>query len=109
MNIGEKLDEFAAKINASPEHIEGFTRCYHVKLKPEGHYELMFSDGQVGVHHEPQSAEADCTLKLSEKNFVKLLEGDWDPTKAFMTGQLKVEGKMGNALKLHQIVKTYSQ
>ncbi|AXF57265.1 SCP2 sterol-binding domain-containing protein [Salicibibacter kimchii] len=109
MNIKEKLNEFAAKINANPEHIEDFTRCYHVQLKPEGHYELMFSDGQVNVHHEPQSEGADCTLKLSEKNFIKLIEGDWDPTKAFMMGQLKVEGKLGNALKLHQIVKTYNQ
>ena len=48
--------------------------------------------------------EADCTIRISLANFVKLMEGDMDPTTAFMMGRLKVEGSMGIAMKLSKIV-----
>jgi len=44
--------------------------------------------------------EADTTMRLSEESLEKLLAGDLDPTMAYMTGKLKVEGKMGVALEI---------
>jgi putative sterol carrier protein len=44
--------------------------------------------------------EADTTIKISAENLEKLMTGSLDPTMAYMTGKLKVEGKMGVALKL---------
>ena len=40
------------------------------------------------------------TLIASADAFQSLLEGDLNPTMAFMTGKLKVEGDMGMAMKL---------
>ena len=34
----------------------------------------------------------------------KLLDGDLDPTMAYMTGKLKVEGRMGVALKINAML-----
>lgn len=45
---------------------------------------------------------------MSETNLHKLLEGDWNPTVAYMTGQLKIDGEIKHALKLHEIVKHYT-
>ena len=45
-------------------------------------------------------ADADTTIAISGENLEKLLKGNLDPTLAYMTGKLKVEGKMGVALKL---------
>jgi putative sterol carrier protein len=44
--------------------------------------------------------EADTTIAISAANLEKLMKGELDPTLAYMTGKLKVEGKMGVALKL---------
>ena len=44
--------------------------------------------------------EADTTINISAENLQKLMQGGLDPTLAYMTGKLKVEGKMGVALKL---------
>ncbi len=44
--------------------------------------------------------EADTTLRLGIEDFGKLLAGDLDPTLAYMTGKLKIEGSMGVAMKL---------
>ncbi|MBI2083233.1 MAG: SCP2 sterol-binding domain-containing protein [Deltaproteobacteria bacterium] len=50
------------------------------------------------------SGKANCTVKMSDENFVKLLEGKLNPQLAFMTGKLKVQGNMGLALKLQKIL-----
>ena len=49
-------------------------------------------------------AEADTTMRLSEENLEKLVAGNLDPTMAYMTGKLKVEGKMGVALKINAML-----
>ena len=45
--------------------------------------------------------EADTTMRLSLESLEKLVAGTLDPTLAYMTGKLKVEGKMGVALKIN--------
>ena len=44
--------------------------------------------------------EADVTLTASADVFKAILEGDMNPTMAFMTGKLSVDGSMGLAMKL---------
>ena len=44
--------------------------------------------------------EADTTLRFGADDLGKLLQGDLDPTLAYMTGKLKIEGSMGVAMKL---------
>ena len=46
-------------------------------------------------------SEADTTMRLSQESLEKLVAGTLDPTMAYMTGKLKVEGKMGVALKIN--------
>ena len=44
--------------------------------------------------------EADVTLSADADTFKGILDGDTNPTSAFMTGKLKVDGDMGMAMKL---------
>ncbi len=62
---------------------------------------VIFWDGeatppQIGNGDEAAST----TIRISAKNLEKLLAGGLDPTLAYMTGKLKVEGSLGVALKL---------
>lgn len=43
---------------------------------------------------------ADVTLTADTETFQSILEGDLDPTAAFMTGKLSVDGDMGMAMQL---------
>jgi putative sterol carrier protein len=43
---------------------------------------------------------ADTTLKLSLDSLEKMVAGGLDPTFAYMTGKLKVDGSLGVAMKL---------
>ncbi len=50
-----------------------------------------------------QDHDADCTLEISTKNALKMLEGDLNPMMAYMTGKLKIKGDMGIAMKMAQM------
>lgn len=44
--------------------------------------------------------DADCTLKADADTFQSILSGDLNPTAAFMSGKLSVDGDMGAAMRL---------
>jgi putative sterol carrier protein len=48
--------------------------------------------------------EADCTLTASSETFQGILSGDVNPTAAFMTGKLKLDGDMGTAMRLGSVL-----
>ncbi|MEM1077545.1 MAG: SCP2 sterol-binding domain-containing protein [Pseudomonadota bacterium] len=44
--------------------------------------------------------EAECTLSADRETFQGIMEGDVNPTAAFMGGKLKLDGDMSTAMKL---------
>ncbi|MCO8144562.1 SCP2 sterol-binding domain-containing protein [Rhodovulum tesquicola] len=54
-----------------------------------------------GAHAADTPAEV--TLTASLDTFRDMMEGDLNPTTAFMTGKLRIEGDMGKAMQLAHI------
>ena len=48
--------------------------------------------------------DADCTMTADADTFRGILDGDVNATSAFMTGKLKVDGDMGQAMKLGAVL-----
>jgi putative sterol carrier protein len=48
--------------------------------------------------------DAECTLTADAETFQGILSGDVNPTGAFMTGKLKVDGDMSQAMKLGSVL-----
>ena len=53
---------------------------------------------QDGVREGDEAA--DCTMSADAETFRGILDGDVNPTAAFMSGKLAVDGDMGTAMKL---------
>jgi putative sterol carrier protein len=70
------------------------------KFVIEGEGAIMMDAGGVRAGDE----EADVTLTASADVFQQILEGDLNPTSAFMTGKLAVDGNMGMAMKLGSVL-----
>jgi putative sterol carrier protein len=74
----------------------------------DGSVKLVIEDeGAVLVDEAGARAEdgpADCVMTADADTFRGMLEGDVDPTGAFMSGRLKIEGDMGLAMKLGSIL-----
>lgn len=64
---------------------------------------LIEGEGAVRIDGSGASADpsdADCTLIADVETFQGMLAGEVNPTAAFMTGRLRIEGDMGLAMKL---------
>jgi putative sterol carrier protein len=48
--------------------------------------------------------DADCVLSANAETFQGILDGEVNPTAAFMTGQLKLDGDMGTAMRLGSVL-----
>jgi putative sterol carrier protein len=107
MSVKVELNQLVEKINANPEHIQNEKdRVFQINLAESGALQIVINGGKIEVVDGAPNEPA-VTLILTESNFSKLLKDDLNTTMAFMTGGLKVEGSLGLALKLQEIVKKY--
>ncbi len=66
--------------------------------------EQVYIDGTQKANQVTGSNdEADCTVKVSKEDFMKLVSGKLNPMGAVMSGQVKIEGDMGVAMKLQSL------
>lgn len=68
----------------------------NVKFEIEGEGSIRVDENGASI----DDGDADCTLSADVDTFQAMLSGDQNPTAAFMTGKLKVDGNMGLAMKL---------
>ena len=66
------------------------------KFVIDGEGAIMLGAGGAAAGDE----EADVTMTADADTFRAILSGDLNPTSAFMTGKLKVDGDMGAAMRL---------
>jgi putative sterol carrier protein len=68
--------------------------------------EVLFVDGsKKPAVFSSEDEDADCTLSISADDLQAILNGELDPTMAFMTGRLKVKGSTAIAMQLAGILK----
>jgi putative sterol carrier protein len=48
--------------------------------------------------------EAECTIRVTGEDFMAIRDGSLDGMQAFMMGKLEVEGDMGLAMKLQEVL-----
>ncbi|MBN9070465.1 MAG: SCP2 sterol-binding domain-containing protein [Rhizobiales bacterium] len=80
--------------------VEGSSFDRSVKFDTQGDGVIVIDGTSISTEDAP----ADCTIKLSLEDLEALVAGDLSPTAAFMQGKLKVEGDMGVAMALSQIL-----
>jgi len=94
------------------EIIDAAVKALNAKLGGsgiDGSVKFVIEDeGSVRIDEAGAAAddgsEADCTLTASADTFQSLLDGDVDPTAAFMSGKLTVDGDMGLAMRLGSLL-----
>lgn len=109
MTMEEVWNEIDTKLNTEAGPIESMNVSYSFELGTveSGMYGLKLADGKAEIIiGDP--GEVDCSLKMSEKDFKKLLAGKLNSTSSYMMGKLKVKGPIGLALKLENLLKQYT-
>ena len=86
-------------VNALKEKMNGTTFDGSVKFSIEDEGNVIVDRDGVRAGDE----DTEVTLKASTEIFQDIISGDLDPTSAFMSGKLHIEGDMSTALRLNSI------
>jgi putative sterol carrier protein len=97
--VKEFFDTLSSRADASKT--AGMTNSYLFDIEGAGQWKVDVDNGNVTVSEGP--GDADVTISTSEETFQKIIEGEQNPTSAYMTGKLKVKGDMGAAMKLQKL------
>jgi putative sterol carrier protein len=79
----------------------GLTASYVFEIDGAGTWLVDVDDGKVIVSEN--GGDADTTISTSADTFMKIANGEQNPTSAYMSGKLKVKGDMGQAMKLQKL------
>ena len=90
---------FAARADA--EKTAGMNNSYLFDIEGAGQWLVKVEDGKVDV--TDGGGEADTTIATSEETMMAVINGEQNPTTAYMTGKLKIKGDMGAAMKLQKL------
>ncbi|MDA5094564.1 SCP2 sterol-binding domain-containing protein [Aliiroseovarius sp. KMU-50] len=93
-------DVITAAVAALSEKIEGGFDAGTAKFVIEGEGAIIVDGDGVRASDD----EADVTLTADTEVFEDMLSGNLNPTTAFMTGKLSVEGNMGLAMQLGSVL-----
>ena len=89
--MSDVIDEAVTQLQSKIGSFDG-----SVKFVIEDEGTIMVD--QAGVREG--EGDADCTMTADAETFEAILDGSQNPTAAFMSGKLKVDGDMGTAMKL---------
>ena len=84
-----------------PARAKGMNASYKFVIDGAGTWNVDVDDGRVTVTEE--GGDADTTITASAETFTKIATGEQNPTAAYMSGKLKVNGDMGQAMKLQKL------
>jgi putative sterol carrier protein len=79
----------------------GMNNSYLFEIEGSGTWKVDVTDGNVSVAEGGD--DADVKIRASEETFRAIASGEQNPTTAYMSGKLKVDGDMGAALKLQKL------
>ena len=98
MTVNGFFEGLAPKLNAEPEMLGGMDCLYQFNVGTFA-YNVLIKDRKAAVA-EGEAASPNCTVIISQEDFIDILSGKLNGQKAFFTGRLKVAGDIGMALKL---------
>ena len=98
-SVKEFFDSLADR--ADPSRTAGMNNTYVFDIDGAGTWTVKVADGGVSVVDGAE--DGDCTISTSEENFLKIINGEQNPTTAYMSGKLKIKGDMGAAMKLQKL------
>jgi putative sterol carrier protein len=84
-----------------PARAAGLNASYLFEIDGAGTWLVEVDDGKVSVSEN--GGEADTTISTSADTFMRIANGDQNPTSAYMSGKLKVNGDLGQAMKLQKL------
>lgn len=93
------------RLKAKPDVVAKINAVYQFNISgPDGGAWSVDCTAPGGAISAGSSEAARCTVAMTDADFINVVNGKLNPQMAFMSGKLKIQGDMGLAMKLQQIL-----
>ena len=93
------------KFQAKPDLVTKINSIYQFNISGAGGGPWAVDCTQPGGRvSEGAAASPKCTVSATDADFLGIVNGKLNPQMAFMSGKLKIQGDMGLAMKLQQLL-----
>ena len=93
------------KLQNKPDVVQKINAVYQFNISgPGGGQWSVDCTKPGGAISSGQAAAPKCTVNATDSDFLNIVNGRLNPQMAFMSGKLKIQGDMGLAMKLQQIL-----
>jgi len=101
--VSDTVNDFFTGLpsRVDPGKTAGMNNSYVFNIEGAGTWTVKVADGGVTV--DEGDTGGDCTISTSAETFEKIVNGEQNPTAAYMSGKLKIKGDMGAAMKLQKL------
>jgi putative sterol carrier protein len=96
----EFFESLAGRV--SPQGARALESSYRFDIDGAGSWRVESGGDRLVVTES--DAPADCVIRADEKTFLRIVRGEQSPMGAYMTGKVKVEGDLGLALRLRDLL-----
>jgi hypothetical protein len=94
-----------AKLQAKPDVVQKINAIYQFTISGPGGGSWTVDCTRAGGEVTSGTApNAKCTVAATDADFLNIVNGKLNAQMAFMSGKLKIQGDMGLAMKLQQIL-----
>jgi putative sterol carrier protein len=93
------------KFKAKPDVVSKINAVYQFNISgPDGGSWAVDCTAPGGRITQGSTPNPRCTVSATDADFLNIVNGKLNPQMAFMSGKLKIQGDMGLAMKLQQIL-----
>jgi putative sterol carrier protein len=93
------------RLQSKPDVVSKINAIYQFNITGPGGGQWSVDCTQPGgAVMSGQAGAAKCTVHCTDSDFLNIVNGKLNPQMAFMSGKLKIQGDMGLAMKLQQIL-----
>jgi predicted lipid carrier protein YhbT len=93
------------RLRGKPDLVTKINAVYQFNISgPEGGQWSVDCSQPGGVIAAGVAATPKCTVNCTDADFLNIVNGKMNAQMAFMSGKLKIQGDMGMAMKLQQIL-----
>ena len=89
------------EVRIDPARTRGTTASYRFDVDGAGSWRVDVNDGAVDVSES--EAPADCVIRASEEDLLRVVRGELNAVTAYMTGRGRVEGDLSLAMRLRDL------
>ena len=104
----ESAQQFFADLGSRPDssRAANLTASYRFDIEGAGSWRVDVDDGAATVTDTDTGSQdpADCVIATDEQTVLGVVNGEQNPRGACMTGKIRVDGDMGLALRLKDLV-----